>query len=185
MISRSYAVLIGVALAAPVAADSLDINLHDDALRITYATGAFQQGLDLDMGYLYAKNRGQTGHVAHVGLQVAGQNWSDQGEFDVGLGGRLVYTDTRSGDGANLALGGTVRFSPINLVGFNAALFYAPNITSFMDSERYKEWSVSVDYQLLARGFVYLGYRNVESRIENRGTHEIDDNVHVGMKLLF
>jgi hypothetical protein len=185
MISRFYLLALAVAMAAPVAADSLDINLHDDALRVTYATGSFHEGLDLDLGYLYAKKRGQTGHVAHVGLQVAGQNWSDQGEFDVGLGGRLVYTDTRSGDGANLALGGTVRFSPIHLVGFNASLFYAPNITSFMDSERYKEWGVSVDYQLLARGFVYLGYRNVESRIKNRGTHEIDDSLHLGMKLLF
>ena len=185
MISRLYAVLIGLAVAAPAASDSLDLNLHDDALRVTYSTGAFRHGLDLDLGYLYAKKRGQTGHVVHAGLQVAGQNLSDQGEFDVGLGGRLVYTDTRNGDGANLALGGSVRFSPIRLVGFNASLFYAPSITSFMDSERYREWGVSVDYQLLARGFVYLGYRNVETRIKNHGTHEIDDSLHLGMKLLF
>ena len=185
MISRLHAVVLGLALAAPVAADSLDLNLHDDALRVTYSTGAFHQGLDLDLGYLYAKKRGQTGHVAHVGLQVAGQNLSDQGEFDVGLGGRLVYTDTNSGEGGNLALGGTVRFSPINLVGLNGSLFYAPRIASFMDSDGYREWGVSVDYQALARGFVYLGYRNVETRIKDRGTHEIDDSLHVGMKLLF
>lgn len=185
MTSRLYAVVFGLVIAAPAVADSLDLNLHDDALRITYATDAFHEGLDLDMGYLYAKKRNQSGHVAHMGLQVGGKNWSDQGEFDVGLGGRLVYTDTRNGDGANLALGGTVRFTPFHLVGFNAALFYAPNITSFLDSERYKEWSVSVDYQLLARGFVYLGYRNVETRIENLGTHEIDDSLHLGMKLMF
>ena len=184
MTARLYAVAITLAVATPAAADSLDLNLHDDALRVTYSTNAFQHGLDLDMGYLYAKRRGQTGHVAHVGLQVAGRNFSDQGEFDVGLGGRLVYTDTRSGDGANLALGGTVRFSPANLVGINASLFYAPSITSFMDSEHYREWGVGVDYHLLASGFVYIGYRNVESRIKNRGRHTIDDSVHVGMKLL-
>ena len=185
MNSRFHAMALACIVATPAAADSLDINLHDDALRFTYSTGSFHQGLDLDFGYLYAKKRGHNGHVAHLGLQVAGQNWSDQGEFDVGMGGRLVYTDTRSGDGTNLALGGTVRFSPIHLVGFNASLFYAPNITSFMDSERYREWGVSVDYQLLARGFIYLGYRDVESRYKNRGTHKIDDSLHIGMKMLF
>lgn len=44
MTSRLYAVVFGLVITAPAVADSLDLNLHDDALRITYATGAFHEG---------------------------------------------------------------------------------------------------------------------------------------------
>ena len=83
------------------------------------------------------------------------------------------------------AVGGRVRFSPINRFGIGGDVFYAPKITSFLDSEEYTEWNVRADYQLLAQGFIYIGYRRVETKIKDKGTYQIDDNVHLGMKLLF
>ncbi len=186
MVLRVLGVVLGVMAAGQVMADSLDLNLHNDALRATYSRGVgASRGLDLDMGYLYAKNPAQTDHLLHVGLQVAGQNWSKQGNFDIGLGGRAVFVDTKPGNGANIAFGGRVRFSPVQRIGIGGSLFYAPKITSFMDSEGYLEWNLAVDYQLLTQAFVYVGYRKVETDIKNHGTYKVDDNVHVGMRLQF
>ncbi len=186
MVLRALGVVLGSMVAMQAAADSLDLNLHGDALRATYSRGiGASRGLDLDAGYLYAKNPAQTDHLLHVGLQVAGQNWSKQGNFDIGLGGRAVFTDTKPGNGANIAFGGRVRFSPINRVGFGGSLFYAPKITSFLDSEEYLEWNLAVDYQLLTQAYVYVGYRRVETDIKNAGTYQIDDNLHLGMKMMF
>lgn len=186
MVLRVLGVVLGVMAAAQAAADTLDFNLHNDALRATYsrAIGA-SKGLDLDMGYLYAKNPAQTDHLLHVGLQVSGQNWSKQGNFDIGLGGRVVYVDTKPGNSANIAVGGHVRFSPVQRLGFGGSLYYAPKITSFLDSEEYVEWNLSVDYQLLTKAFVYVGYRKVEVDIKNKSRYEVDDNLHVGMRLMF
>jgi hypothetical protein len=186
MAVRVLGVVLGVMAAAQVAADTLDLNLHGDALRATYSRGiGAGRGLDLDAGYLYAKNPAQTDHLLHVGLQVAGQNWSKQGNFDIGLGGRAVFVDTKPGNSAAIAFGGQVRFSPLPRVGFGGSLFYAPKITSFLDGEGYLEWSAAADYQLLTQAFVYVGYRKVETDIKNAGTYTVDDNLHVGMRLTF
>ncbi len=187
MVLRMCGVVFGLLLAAQAAADTLDMNLHEDALRLTYARGVgpSTRGLNLDVGYLYAKNPGETDQLAHAGLQVIGQNWSKSGNFDIGMGGRLVFGDTKPGSVGGIGFGGHVRFSPVQRIGVGAELYYAPKITSFLDAEEYREWSMYADYQVVAPGFVYIGYRNVEADIKNKGTVRIDDNLHVGMRLLF
>jgi len=186
MVLRVLGVVLGMVAAAQAAADALDLNLHNDAFRAIYSRpiGA-SKGLDLDVGYLYAKNPAQTDHLLHAGLQVAGQNWSKQGNFDIGLGGRVVYVDTKPGNSANIAFGGHVRFSPIHRLGIGGSAYYAPKITSFLDSEQYVEWNLAVDYQLLTKAFVYAGYRRVEVDIKNKSTYQVDDNLHLGMRLMF
>jgi len=188
MVLRLCGVLLGLTLVAQqAAADSLDLNIHNDAARVTYARaiGAAERGLEFDAGLLYAKNPGETDNVVHAGLMVAGQNWSKQGNFDISVGGRVVAADLKPGNVLDVAFGGRVRFSPINRFGIGGQIFYAPKITSFLDSEEYTEWGVSTDYQLLTQAFVYVGYRRVETKIKNKGTFQIDDNLHLGMKLLF
>lgn len=187
MVLRLCGVVLGMTLAATAVADSLDINLHSDALRATYghALGNPSRGLDLDVGYLYVENPHHNDHLLHAGLLVSGKNWSKAGDFDIGLGGRLIVADTKPGDGAAVAFGGRVRFSPLQRIGIGGEVFYAPKITSFSDSEGYKEWTVTADYQLLTQGYVYVGYRRVELDIKDKDTVLIDDNLNVGMKLLF
>lgn len=188
MVLRFGGVVLGLVLVAqPVMADSLDLNIHSDAIRATYARaiGQAERGLEFDAGLLHAENPGETQDLVHAGLMVSGQNWSKQGNFDISLGGRAVAADLKAGNVLAAAVGGRVRFSPINRFGIGGDVFYAPKITSFLDSEEYTEWNVRADYQLLAQGFIYIGYRRVETKIKDKGTYQIDDNVHLGMKLLF
>lgn len=172
-----------------VMADSLDLNLNDDTMRLTYEAdmSSGMKGLLLDAGYYYNERRkGSDADMAHVGLYVTGDNWSDAGVFNIKVGGRLIYTAVDPFDVMALGLGGEVRFSPVQRVGLGANAYYAPRIASYLDGERYSEYGLKLDYQLLTQAFVYVGYRWIDVKVENvSGKFELDDSAHVGLKLLF
>lgn len=183
-----HSVILMCALAVqPAMADSIDINLHDNAIRGTYEMKLkATQGLSADLGLLYLEDDNRESEtMVHAGLHVSGENWSKSGTFDIALGGRLVYATPGDLDVAALALGTRVRFSPVPRLGFGGHIYYAPDITAFMDSVGYQEFGLRLDYQLLPQAFVYVGYRNVEFDLEGPGELELDDEGHAGFKVLF
>lgn len=181
------ALLCGLAT-TPVLADSIDLNLHDNAIRGTYeARLSSTQGLSAEAGLLYVEddrtNESET--MVHGGLLVSGENWSKSGTFDIAMGMRLVYATPGDLDMGALAFGGRMRFSPVPRLGIGGHIYYAPDITSFMDSKSYQELGVRLDYQLLPQAFVYVGYRNIEVDFGGPTDWELDDEAHVGFKMLF
>ncbi len=197
---------IGMMTGSQVMADSLDLNLNNDSMRLTYeADMTRDKGLLLDAGYYYNDRRtGSSADLTHVGLYVAGDNWSQSGIFNIKVGGRLIYTDVKQSDLVflfpgpvpyiyeqsfnvmALGLGGEVRFSPVHRLGIGASAYYAPRVASFLDGERYSEYGVKLDYQLLTQAYVYAGFRqiNVEAQNSNH-KFQLDDSAHVGLKILF
>jgi len=183
--------LFGISMmtGSQVMADSLDLNLNNDSMRLTYEAdlGRDMSGLLLDAGYYYNDRRsGSSADMTHVGLYVSGNNWSQSGVFNIKVGGRLIYTAVDPYNVMALGLGGEVRFSPVHRVGIGASAYYAPRIATFMDGERYTEYGVKLDYQLLTQAFVYVGYRNINVEVENSGNkYKLDDSGHVGLTILF
>lgn len=180
--------LLCACAATPVLADSIDINLHNDAIRGTYTMQLQNtKGLSAEAGLLYADNIDNTTDsetLMHAGLLVSGENWSKSGTFDIALGGRLVYATPGTQDMLALAFGGRLRFSPVPRLGIGGHLYYAPNITTFMDSDEYQEVGLRVDYQLLPQAFVYVGHRNIKADF-NGVSWKLDNDVHVGFKMTF
>ena len=168
--------------------DSSDVNLHDDAIRGTYtAQLPSTKGLSGEAGLLYAENKANDGEtLLHVGVLVSGENWSQSGTFDIAMGGRLVYASPADLDLLALAFGGRVRFSPIPRLGIGGHFYYAPDITSFLDSDEYQEVGLRLDYQVLPQAFVYLGHRTIKADFGGGlDDVEMDDEVHVGFKMMF
>lgn len=172
----------------PVLADSIDINLHEEAIRATY-TAQLQstQGLSAEGGLLYMEDKDtkESETMVHAGLLVSGENWSETGTFDIALGARMVYATPADLDMLAVAFGGRMRFSPVPRLGIGGHFYYAPNITAFMDVEEYTEYGVRLDYQVLPQAFVYVGYRRITADFGVPGEWEIDDSGHVGFKLAF
>lgn len=169
-----------------VLADSLDLNLNDDSMRMTYEAD-MGKGAALDAGYYYNDRiNDNDADLMHVGLHVTGDNWSQSGVFNIKVGGRLIYSSVDPFDVMALGLGGEVRFSPVHRLGLGASAYYAPRIASFLDAERYSEYGVKLDYQLLTQAFIYVGYRQISVEVEDISTkYELDDSGHLGLKLLF
>lgn len=187
---RAVGVFLLGLVSTAASADNLDINLRDEAIRAIYTMEMKDRGkggASSEFGLLYSEDKKKLDDTLyHLGLHVSGENWSQSGTFVISLGGRLYYAGTETMDLAALGFGGQLRFSPVHRVGIGAHLYYAPNITSFMDAKRFRETGVRVDYQLLPQAFVYVGYRTIEADLEN-GTDdwELDDDAHIGFKLLF
>lgn len=183
---------MGVALlcalgAAPVMADSLDINLHDEAIRATY-TGLMQQsrGLSGELGALYVEDEQKNSEtLVHGGLLVSGENWSKSGTLDISIGGRMVYASPADVELLAIAFGGRVRFSPVPRLGIGGHIYYAPDITAFLDSEDYQEVGARLDYQILPQAFLYVGYRKVTANFGGPVDWEMDEGGHAGFKMVF
>ena len=186
---RAVGLFLLGAVSTVASADNIDVNLHDEAIRASYSMELKNQGtgLSADVGFLYSEDKDKLDDTLyHLGLNVSGENWSQTGTFDISLGGRLYYASPGNVDLAALGVGGTVRFSPAHRFGIGAHLFYAPGITSFMDAERFQETGIRVDYQVLPQAFVYVGYRQIEVDIDNGADDvELEDDAHIGFKLLF
>ena len=123
--------------------------------------------------------------MTHLGLLVSGENWSKEGVFGIGLGGRIIYAHADKWDETGIAFGGRVRFSPVQRVGISGAVFYAPDVTTWGDGKNYLESEVNLDYQVLPQAFVYAGYRVIDVDYDKKNDVKLDDRFHVGMKLLF
>jgi hypothetical protein len=179
--------LLCACAAMPALADSIDINLHDDAIRGTYTMQLQNtQGMSAEAGLLYAEdNDNNSETLVHGGVLVSGENWSKSGTFDIALGGRLVYATPGNLDMMAVAFGGRLRFSPVPRLGIGGHIYYAPDITSFMDADGYQEVELRIDYQVMPQAFVYIGHRNIEVDFGNPRNWELDDDVHVGFKMTF
>lgn len=171
----------------PVLADSIDVNLHDDAIRGTYTMQLQStKGLSAEAGLLYAEdNNNNSETLLHGGVLVSGENWSKSGTFDIALGGRLVYASPADLDMMAVAFGGRLRFSPVPRLGIGGHLYYAPDITAFMDAEGYQEVGFRIDYQVMPQAFVYLGHRNIKVDFGGPQEWEMDDEAHIGFKMTF
>lgn len=187
---RAVGLFLLGAVSTVASADNIDINLRDEAIRASYSMELKDRGyagLSAEAGLLYSEDKKKLDDTLyHIGLHVSGENWSQSGTFDISLGGRLYYASPGDADLAALGVGGAIRFSPAHRFGIGAHLYYAPDITSFMDAKRFQETGIRVDYQILPQAFVYVGYRQIEVDIEDGPKDvELDDDAHIGFKMLF
>jgi hypothetical protein len=178
---RSAAAVLFALASGSALADSLDINLHNDAMRATFAH-AVNPGMEWDVGHLFNDD---SDSITHVGMHVSGENWSRAGIFDIGLGGRALWVRNDVDDEAAIALGVRVRFSPVHRLGIGGEFYHAPDIIAFGDAESYTEVSLRLDYQILPKALVYVGYRNIEMDFAGLRDVELEDDFHLGMKLLW
>jgi len=187
---RAMGLLLLSTASTIAAADNIDLNLRDEAIRATYSmelkSGGFS-GLSGELGVLYSEDKKKLNDTLyHAGLHVSGENWSQSGTFDISIGTRFYYTSPANLDLSAMAIGGAVRFSPAHRFGIGGHFYYAPDITSFQDAKTFSEAGIRIDYQLLPQAFVYVGYRTIEVDIVDGPKNvELDDDAHVGIKMLF
>jgi len=157
--------------------------MHNEALRFNYinSDSILIKGMGVEAGLLMKES---VKPLFHLGLSVAGKNQSKKGIFDISIGGRLYNMQESGRSFTSIALGGKVRFSPMKRVGLSAHLYLAPDITTFGDSTGLTDFTVRADYQVIPQAFAYIGNRLVDAKLPG-STADIDNNIHVGIKLLF
>ena len=86
-----------------------------------------------------------------------------------------------------VALSGTARYEleteyPIR---FGLTLSVAPDITTFDDADGLVDALVRAEVQLGENASAFVGYRLLEADLKRGGDHEIDDGLHIGIRLAF
>jgi len=174
-------------LSAGASAASLDISINSDVARLG---GAFNlnKDLQLDGFVLHHQDRGDVGAI---GLHQVGFASSGRQPVEAGLGGKWVFTDAETrfggGSGSSLALGafGRWKIPDVNRLGIGGEVYLAPSVLSFSDQEGYREGSLYVSYDLLKTAWVYIGYRYIKAKYEDRRDVEFDDEFNLGFRLNF
>lgn len=188
---RVLAVLCLGLAATAARAESLDINLSDQALRGTFSgplSAIFPRLNGLyDMGVLLGEEDSRNFTQAHGGLLVTGDAGARQANVTAGLGGRLAVLDVEEVTGGALALGGMIeaRLPAFNRIGAILYVYGAPKASAFGDLEGYLEYALGVDYQVLRDASLYVGYRQLKVDVKDVGDFTVDNGWHLGLRLNF
>lgn len=184
---RGVAVAVLAAFAAPAtAADSLSLDINDDAARLTWNHAYPARNMAADLSVLHHQDRGT---ALSAGFHITGNAASESRPVNAGIGGRLYYVDAdrANRDGTALAVGGffDAKLPNWDRVGFGGHLYYAPDVLGFGDLEELTDLSLHVSYSVVREGDIYLGVRNVKGDFTNRGDVTIDTGMFVGFRLNF
>jgi hypothetical protein len=89
---------------------------------------------------------------------------------------------------ANIAIGirGAYIFPSSTPMGFYGQVNYAPDITSFSDSENLTEIILGFEVEVAPSARFYIGYREIEAEFADFDEEvELDDEGHIGLNLTF
>ncbi|MAV76189.1 MAG: hypothetical protein CL691_06175 [Cellvibrionales bacterium] len=116
-------------------------------------------------------------------------NQDELGSVNFELGARLYWLDAETpqgqdidGHGLTLDIGSNHQLSDALLLELNIS--YAPDIITGGDFENVTEWDVRLSYQLVEKGNLFVGLRNLEV---DTGQQDFDvyDDAYFGLKFEF
>lgn len=175
-------------VAGPTAhAAGLDASISDKSAQFVFLTDSSSLGYggaDIGFGVLFNED---SDLVGTANLLVTGSPTSGN-PFQFGVGAKAYVADLDIDETASaIALGGLVRYViPGNTpVGFAVEGYLAPSITSFSKTESFRELMLRAELEVMPSTRGYIGYRWMETRLEDIGKYRIDDNVHVGIRVFF
>lgn len=184
------AVLLAVA-AMPAQAETLDLNINDDAVFGQFSGPLSQVFNNADgeyqLGGLYSDDKNLSLTNLHAGVLLTGDAGAQEAKLTAGVGLRGQYTDTKHDSGGGAAIGGQfdLRFAGFERLGFQGYLWYQPKVLGLGDIDSQLDWALTADYQILRNAAVYLGYRKLTLDPDQGGSYTADDGAIFGLRLTF
>lgn len=176
---RIFFLFIGLFFSGAVWPASFDLNLRSDAVRVIYAFAIDKKAV-VDAGGLLGKKDKQDDEVL---IFHSGIHWLFE---PIRIGVRALYVTPDGRDTLSLGFGGQARFPLARRVSLAGHFYYAPEVTSMLDSKNYREVAIRVNYKLARTAYVYVGYRNLKVSVLNiNNTVELDEGLLVGAKFYF
>lgn len=191
---KKVAAVMGAVLglaAMSAQAGILDLGLGHNSFRGAYSDSLSSvfQGVtngEYEIGAIAKPRTSDDFYQVHAGALLTGSMGIPDVNLAAGLGGRLLYTRYNGTNNGALALGGQIeaRMPNYDRFGLTASSYYAPNILTVGSLDRSWENAISLDYELIKGGAVYVGYRNVRQDY-GAGNRSVDSGMNVGFRLKF
>ena len=190
ILSISLLILASLLLSATASAQRLDITLKQDSARFSYISligGSTFGRTEMNTGLLYNEDENM---AIDIGLQVIDVAGSKTPGLELGVGPRFYYLhhDKKDVDGAAVALGGQLRYKlpSVPRLSILGSAFYAPSITSTLDTQNMNEIGFGIAYELLPTANTYLLYRRIRADFTSGvGLENIDRGVSLGVSFTF
>jgi len=173
-------------IASTATAQEIDLTLSDNSAMFRYIhhTNSSYGHSEIDAGFLYTDSND---FLMMLGVLAEGEAGAGSPGLNAGIGVKGFSANTNSYDLIAIAIGGELKYSPPSLsrLGIRGQIYHAPGIVSFVDADDFTYSAISVEYEILQQATVYLGYRSVKSGLQGQGNTTIDDDSHVGLRLVF
>lgn len=182
---------IATLCASVACATSVELGLNDDTVQAqvfvplsqdAYGTaqfgvrGFYDDDYDTRLGSAELSFLGRPGNAPGLTAGVGAAFWAgrvghEPFEFDI----------------LSLGIGARVGYAPPQLmgVGFDAKLFYAPQILTGGDSERLIEGAVRASYAFIPKARVFVEYQQIHVDAEGGGDGNLDSDMRVGFEARF
>lgn len=176
------------AASAVAQANSLSVGLSGDAARFEFQTTHSGLGLS-NAGTTYSiVYNDDSDWILGGRVEVFGAAAAPGQGLHAGAGIGVLYGDAgNDADLLNIALTGNLRyvFPEANRFALSGQLILAPDITSFMDSEGYTDWSVQGEYELTREAHLFFGYRDIEVDVDNGPDVDFESGFYAGVSIQF
>jgi len=186
MFFRYLLIMLALGFSANAIAQEIDVTLSNTSAQFRYlhhANSDFGQ-TEIDAGFLYTESND---FLLMLGIQAKGEAGSGSPGLNAGVGVKGFTANTDAYDLLAFAIGGELHYSPPSLprLGFRGQIYHAPGIVTFLDADDFTYVAASVEYEVLPQATVYLGYRSAKSGIQRQGSSTIDDDTHIGLRIVF
>ena len=178
-----FALLVAATFGAQ--ANNLDFNLGGNAVAVDYSASLTNTGLEGSLGYIHHTSKVDIGSL---GLGLVGNASPVGSPMIFKVGGKLVLISPKNGNnGTALALGANFHYvwPSYNRFAIGGEFYYAPNIVSFRNTDRYMEFGVRAGYSILRNAEVYVGYRHISAAFAGTGNLTLDNTFMAGLSLTF
>lgn len=176
-----------LASAGATAAQTFDINLSNDAARLTYISPLGQQGFghgQMEGSVLFTDN---DNFLADLGFGVVGDAGSGSPGLKVGVGVKLYGVTTKHDDITALALGGQFDYAPPPMprLHIDGAIDAAPSIVTFMDGDHMYSAHINLGYEIFQNTVAYFGFRRIKVNVKDGGDVTVDSGGYLGVNFQF
>jgi len=190
LIALSSALLLSATASSTFAASSIEANLSNDTAQAEFDTQLPKTAnLYVNASLLYTEEHSNSSAiVGTVGFQGVE---TDNATYRAAVGGRLYVYDYDKLNGAAVAVGGMFYHTIPGAQRLSAGgyLWYAPQVTSFSDTEQIFELGGRVAFRVIQNTDVFLGYRYLKVKNDKYGANTFNDalekGAHLGFRLNF
>ena len=180
--------LLSLAVFSAANANDFEAALSKETAQFTFRSDSSLigwGGADLSLGLFYNE---ESDFILQAGLlQMRQASEENPLTFGVGVKGYLGQLDDLDEDVFAFAIGGQIRYTIAGTMPMSIYLegYYAPEITSFSDTEEIIDYSIGFQIEALPQTVAFIGLRHLEIEGDDGSYDADDDNVHFGVRLTF
>jgi len=183
---------MAVSAAAAFAMNSAGININNEDLELNanLDIGQFNENVEPETMYVGIKfldtnnNRVNSDALYEIGFLMK-KAMGDKG-LQIGLGVKANYTKDYTTLPLGIVFDYALPMKTIVPMSIGADVYYAPKVLSFSSANKYFEYRVEYDAEVIDNGHVVLGYRHIKTDYDDvRGNFTYNASAYIGFNFEF